>query len=94
MSDGSETLPPIGLPELLFILLLALLLFGPRKLPELGRSLGRGLAEFRRASSELRATIEKEVRDLEQQTQIDSSPPNDQPKTSSYKPYDQTDRRE
>lgn len=75
-------MPPLGITELLFILLLALLLFGPRKLPELGRSLGRGLAEFRRASSELRTTIENEVRDLEQQTQIDTSQPDDQPKAS------------
>jgi len=87
-------LPPIGVSELLFILLLALLLFGPRKLPELGRSLGRGLAEFRRASSELRATIENEVRSLEQQTQLDTSQPDDQAKASSYKSYDQADRRE
>jgi len=81
-------LPPIGVSELLFILLLALLLFGPRKLPELGRSLGRALAEFRRASSELRATIENEVRSLEQQTQLDTSQPDDQQKTK------QADRRE
>ncbi|MFQ5927026.1 MAG: twin-arginine translocase TatA/TatE family subunit [Terriglobia bacterium] len=60
-------MPPIGATELLFILLLALLLFGPRKLPELGRSLGRGLAEFRRTSNELRATIEEEVQSLERE---------------------------
>lgn len=47
----------IGLPELVVILVVALLVFGPAKLPELARSLGRGLAEFRRASSDLRQTI-------------------------------------
>lgn len=56
---------PLGLTEILFILLIALLLFGPRRLPELGRIVGRGLAEFRRASTDLRATIEEEVRSLE-----------------------------
>lgn len=45
----------IGMPELLLILVVALLIFGPTKLPELARSLGRGLAEFRRASSDLRS---------------------------------------
>ena len=56
---------PLGFTEIFFILLLALLLFGPKKLPELGRMIGRGLAEFRRASTDLRATIEDEVRELE-----------------------------
>jgi len=58
---------PLGFTEILFILLLALLLFGPRRLPELGRMLGRGLAEFRRASNDLRATIEDEVHSLERE---------------------------
>ncbi len=56
---------PLGFTEILFILVLALLLFGPRRLPELGRTLGRGLAEFRRASTDLRSTIEDEVRTIE-----------------------------
>lgn len=47
----------IGLPELLVILVVALLVFGPAKLPELARSLGRGMAEFRRASLDLRQGI-------------------------------------
>ncbi|MEM6456735.1 MAG: twin-arginine translocase TatA/TatE family subunit [Acidobacteriota bacterium] len=52
---------PLGLPELIFILLLALLIFGPRKLPEIGRTLGRAMAEFRRATAELKRTIDAEV---------------------------------
>jgi len=49
------------MPELILIFLVALLVFGPRKLPELGRSLGRGLAEFRKASEDLKRTIEDEI---------------------------------
>ena len=49
----------IGFPELIVIFVVALLVFGPRRLPELGRSLGRGLAEFRRASSDLKNSIER-----------------------------------
>jgi TatA/E family protein of Tat protein translocase len=56
---------PLGFTEIIFILLIALLLFGPRRLPELGRMVGRGLSEFRRASTDLRATIEDEIRSLE-----------------------------
>ena len=47
----------IGFPELVVILIVALLVFGPARLPELARSLGRGLAEFRRASSDLRQSL-------------------------------------
>jgi len=52
---------PIGMPELIVIFLVALLVFGPRKLPELGKTLGRGLAEFKRASDDLKRTIEDEI---------------------------------
>lgn len=51
----------IGFPELILIFVIALLLFGPRKLPDIGRSLGRALGEFRRASNDLKRTIEEEV---------------------------------
>ena len=56
---------PLGVPELIIILVVALIVFGPKKLPELGKSLGKGLAEFRKASNELRSTIEQEVRNIE-----------------------------
>jgi sec-independent protein translocase protein TatA len=61
---------PIGFPELLIILVVALIVFGPRKLPELGRSLGKSLSEFKRASNELRSTLEEEVRLDEQKPRV------------------------
>jgi len=51
----------LGFTEIAFILVLALLLFGPKRLPEIGRTIGKGLAEFRRASNDLRRTLENEV---------------------------------
>ena len=56
----------IGMPELIIILVIALIIFGPRTLPELGRSLGRSIGEFKKASNELRNTLEEEIR-LEEQ---------------------------
>lgn len=57
----------IGMPELIIIFFIALIIFGPRKLPELGRSLGKSLSEFKRASNELKSTLEDEIRVEEQQ---------------------------
>lgn len=59
---------PIGVTEMIFIFVLALLIFGPKKLPELGRSFGKGLAEFRRASSELKSTFQREMDNIEAET--------------------------
>jgi len=55
----------LGFPEMLFLFLLALLLFGPKKLPEIGRQVGRALGEFKRASNELKGQLENEMRLLE-----------------------------
>ncbi len=63
----------LGLPELFIILTIALIIFGPRKLPELGRSLGRSLSEFKKASHELRSTLDEEIRS-EQRDAHRSSP--------------------
>ncbi|TFG38169.1 MAG: twin-arginine translocase TatA/TatE family subunit [Candidatus Aminicenantes bacterium] len=52
---------PLGMPEIIMIFIVGLLLFGPRKMPELGRSIGRALGEFCRASNEFKRTVEDEV---------------------------------
>ncbi len=57
----------LGMPELIFIFLLALLIFGPKKLPELGRTLGKGLAEFKRATNDLKSSLEEEVNAVQTQ---------------------------
>jgi sec-independent protein translocase protein TatA len=57
----------IGMPEMIVIGVIALLIFGPRKLPELGKSLGKSIAEFKRASNELKNTLEDEIRSEELQ---------------------------
>ena len=62
----------LGMQEIIVIFVLALIVFGPRKLPELGKSLGKGLAEFKRASNELKQTWEEEVRlDKEREAMAD-----------------------
>lgn len=61
----------IGMPELIIIFVIALIIFGPRKLPDLGRSLGKSLAEFKRASNELKNTLEEEVRLEEQREAVE-----------------------
>jgi len=59
----------IGMPEMIIILVIALIIFGPRKLPELGRSLGKSINEFKKASNELRSTLEEEIRVEDQKDQ-------------------------
>ena len=56
----------IGMPELIIILVIALIIFGPRKLPELGKSLGKSLNEFKKASQDLQNTLEQEIKIEEQ----------------------------
>src|SRR5712671_891298 len=72
----------IGMPELIIIFVIALIFFGPRKLPELGRSLGKSLAEFKRATNELKSTLEDEIRLEEQKINLDASRAASQPATT------------
>jgi TatA/E family protein of Tat protein translocase len=59
---------PLGWQETIFIFVLALLIFGPKKLPELGKTIGKAMTEFRRASSELKSTWDREMHSLERET--------------------------
>jgi sec-independent protein translocase protein TatA len=83
--------------EMMMIFLLALLLFGPKKLPELGKLLGKGLTEFRRAKSELTSTFESHLHELERETRLDTTPATTTPDYSSphypypYDEYGQSD---
>lgn len=64
----------IGMPELIIILVIALIIFGPRKLPELGKSLGRSLNEFKKASTDLQNTLEQEIKIEEQKEEAAKAP--------------------
>lgn len=68
----------LGIPEMIFLFVLGLLLFGPKKLPEIGRQLGKALAEFKRASNEFQSQLNDEVRKLEMEEtmkQVTAEPP-------------------
>jgi sec-independent protein translocase protein TatA len=58
---------PVGVQEMIVIFLVALVLFGPKKLPELGRTIAKAITEFRRASNDLKATFEREMQSLERE---------------------------
>jgi TatA/E family protein of Tat protein translocase len=61
----------LGMPEMIFIFLLALVIFGPKKLPELGREVGKALAEFKRASNDFKNQLENEIDQLDVEKQRD-----------------------
>ncbi|HUA85546.1 MAG TPA: twin-arginine translocase TatA/TatE family subunit [Bryobacteraceae bacterium] len=63
----------IGVQEMVVIFILALVLFGPKKLPELGRTIGKALTEFRRASNDLKASFEREMHNLEREAELDKT---------------------
>ena len=68
----------IGMPELLIIFVIALLVFGPKELPKIGRTIGKAMAEFRRASDELRDGIQREI-DLAEREAQPPQPPAEEP---------------
>ena len=74
----------IGMPEFLMIMVLALLLFSPKKLPEIGKSVGKALGEFKRASNDLKRTIEDEMEKASSAVKIDD-PPHDPAKSEPEK---------
>lgn len=65
----------IGMPELIVILVIALIVIGPQKLPDIARSLGKGLAEFKRASDDFQRNIAEEVRNLEEKERAEKGSP-------------------
>ena len=62
---------PLGVQEMIFIFVLALVVFGPKQLPELGKKLGKGMAEFKRASAELKGTFQREMDNIERETKME-----------------------
>lgn len=62
----------LGLPELMLIFIVALIVFGPKRLPEIGKTLGKALGEFKKATEDLKTSIEREVR-VEELKQIPAS---------------------
>ena len=68
----------LGMPEMIFIFLLALVIFGPRKLPELGRQLGKALGEFKKASNEFKSQLETEMLNIELEERAKQAPPTDE----------------
>jgi TatA/E family protein of Tat protein translocase len=69
----------LGFPEMVFLFIVALLIFGPKKLPEIGRQIGRALNEFKRASNEFKAQIESEINQLDLENQRQALLPPAQP---------------
>ncbi len=61
----------LGFPELLLIFVIALIVFGPKKLPELGRSVGRALAEFKKASEDFQESMKAEMKEVEKTAQLE-----------------------
>ncbi|MGZ5467205.1 MAG: TatA/E family twin arginine-targeting protein translocase [Thermoanaerobaculia bacterium] len=62
----------LGVPELILIFIVALIVFGPKRLPEIGRTLGKALGEFKKATDDLKNTVEREVR-MDELRQINHS---------------------
>jgi TatA/E family protein of Tat protein translocase len=85
----------LGTTEIIFILVIALIIFGPRKLPQLGRTIGESLAQFRRASEDFKRSWEQEITTEEKRIQPTPPPPPStsvpagQPVTATAVPTDQ-----
>ena len=77
-------MPNLGFPEIMIILVVALLVFGPKKLPDLGRSLGNGIREFRKGTQGLKEELEGSMKDAPaaQPTAVQPAPQTTQPQTT------------
>lgn len=89
--DDFAMIGSLGMPELLFILVLALLIFGPRKLPDIGRTMGKAMGEFRRATRDLKRTLDVELSAEEasrpaEPAQVGPPPPGESPASSPATP--------
>lgn len=71
----------IGVPELIFILVIVLILFGPGKLPKIGSALGQGIAEFKKASSKLGPEEDRPSLEGKKDETVDASYPDDKPRS-------------
>jgi TatA/E family protein of Tat protein translocase len=78
----------IGVQEMVVIFILALVLFGPKKLPELGRTIGKALTEFRRASTDLKASFEREMHNLEREAELEKTKAEIQSALPAASPYE------
>jgi TatA/E family protein of Tat protein translocase len=78
---------PLGVQEMLGVFMIALLLFGPKKLPELGRMLGKAVSEFRRAKNELKSTFESHLSELEKEVQAEKYSESNTDYSSVHYPY-------
>lgn len=81
----------LGVWEIALIVVLALLLFGPRKLPEIGRTIGKGLAEFKKASNELKRSIETEIEEEERRPKSLTAAPAPAPPPLAQTPPEHTE---
>ncbi|MBI2370580.1 MAG: twin-arginine translocase subunit TatB [Deltaproteobacteria bacterium] len=76
----------IGMPELIVILVVALIVLGPNRLPDVARAIGRGMAEFRRATNEIKETLESEGASLEELAREEEPPREDAPPVEASQP--------
>jgi TatA/E family protein of Tat protein translocase len=72
----------LGFSEMVFLFLLALIIFGPKKMPEIGRQIGKALNDFKRASNEFKAQIESEIANIERETTPQFLPPVEPPRST------------
>ena len=84
--EGLDSLAMLSLPHLVVLFVIALIIFGPQKLPELARMLGKATAEFRKMSSDFRYALENEVSEMERQTRIRDAEVASAPRSLSCQP--------